>query len=124
MYHLFSEEEQIKALSEAIRVTKTSGIIFAAYCMGDASVLSFGFRQGHIHELIDKCMLNTETFSTFSNLWDIFKLYRKEDIDKLKNKFNVTELHFAASDGYTNHMRDTIAGMDNETNFIFSAKIN
>ena len=34
MYHLFTMEDQLKALSEAIRVTKKGGILFAAYCMG------------------------------------------------------------------------------------------
>ena len=40
MYHLFTEEEKLQALAEAIRVTKKGGIIFSAYCMGDASALS------------------------------------------------------------------------------------
>lgn len=115
MYHLFTGEEQEKALSEAIRVTNTGGVIFAAYCMGDASVLTYGFIRGHIHEIIDKCMLNTETFETFSNPWDIFKLYRKEDIDKLREIHQVTQLHFVASDGYANHMREALASMSDET---------
>ena len=46
MYHLFTTEDKRKALSEAIRVAKKSGVIFAAYCMGDASVLSYGFIRG------------------------------------------------------------------------------
>lgn len=115
MYHLFTKEEQEKALSEAIRVTKSGGVIFAAYCMGDASVLTYGFIRGHIHEIIDKCLLNTETFETFSNPWDIFKLYRKEDIDILREKHQVTQLHFVASDGYANHMREALASMSDET---------
>ena len=112
MYHLFTTEDKLKALSEAIRVTKKGGIVFAAYCMGDASVLSCGFIRGEIYNIIEKCMLNTETFDTFSNPWDIFELHRKEDIDKLRSEFNVTQLHFVASDGYTNHMRATIDNMD------------
>ena len=32
MYHLFTVEDQKKALAEAIRVTKPGGVIFAAYC--------------------------------------------------------------------------------------------
>ena len=115
MYHLFTKDEQHKALSEAIRVTKQVGIIFAAYCMGDASVLSYGFIHGHIHEIIDKCMLNTETFETFSQPWDIFELYRKENIDALRGEFDVTQLHFVASDGYANHMREALADMDEDT---------
>lgn len=112
MYHLFTTEDKLKALSEAIRVTKKGGIIFAAYCMGDASILSYGFIRGQIYNIIEKCMLNTESFDTFSNPWDIFALYRKEDIDKLRAQFHVTQLHFIASDGYTNHMRATVDQMD------------
>lgn len=115
MYHLFTVEEQEKALAEAVRVTKTGGVVFAAYCMGDPSVLSYGFIRGHIREIVDKCMLDTETFATFSNPWDIFELYRKENIDSLREGFHVTQLHFVASDGYANHMRETLADMDNET---------
>ncbi len=114
MYHLFTREDKLKALSEAIRVTKQGGIIFAAYCMGDASILSYGFVRGEIYNIIKKCMLNTETFDTFSNPWDIFELHRKEDIDKLRSEFNVTQLHFVASDGYTNHMRETVDQMDDQ----------
>lgn len=60
-------------------------------------------------------MLNTETFDTFSNPWDLFELYRKEDIDALRKHFSVTQLHFLATDGYTNHMRDTVERMDGTT---------
>ncbi len=38
MYHLFTVEDQKKALSEAIRVTKKGGVIFAAYCGNDATI--------------------------------------------------------------------------------------
>ena len=114
MYHLFTTKDKLKALSEAIRVTKKDGIIFVAYCMGDASVLSYGFVRGQINDIIDLCMLNTETFETFSKPWDIFELYRKEDIDKLRGKFNVTQLHFVATDGFTNHMRDTVDEMEDQ----------
>ena len=115
MYHLFTTEDKLKALSEAIRVTKKNGVVFVAYCMGDASVLSYGFIRGEIFNIIEKCMLNTETFDTFSHPWDIFELYRKEDIDQLRQHFNVTERHFVASDGYTNHMRETVDHMDERT---------
>ena len=102
MYHLFTREDKLKALSEAVRVTKKGGIVFAAYCMGDASVLSYGFIRGEIYNIIEKCMLDTETFDTFSNPWDIFELYRKEDIDNLRSEFAVTQLHFVASERNSN----------------------
>ena len=119
MYHLFSKEDKLRALSEAIRVTKRGGIIFVAYCMGDASILAYGFGKGEIHNLIEKCMLNTETFDTFSNPWDLFELHRKEDIDALRAYFDVTQLHFVATDGYTNHIRELVNGMDEKTYDVF-----
>ena len=119
MYHLFTVEEKLQALSEAIRVTKKGGIIFSAYCMGDASVLLYGFIHKQIHNIIDKCMLDPVTFETFSKPWDLFELHRKEDIDALRGHFPVTQLHFLATDGYANHMRKTLAEMDEDTFQLF-----
>lgn len=119
MYHLFTRNEQHRALAEAVRVTKPGGVVFAAYCMGDASILSYGFVKGKIHELVKKCMLNTETFDTFSNPWDIFELYRKEDIDSLRSALDVAPLHYVAADGYAKHMQDTMEKMDDETFQLF-----
>lgn len=119
MYHLYTEEDKLKALSEAIRVTKRGGVIFAAYCMGDASVLIYGFGKGMIRELLEKCMLDPETFDTFSNPWDLFELHRKEDIDALRSHFDVTQLKFIATDGYVNHVRELVSQMDDETYELF-----
>lgn len=115
MYHLFTEEDKLRALSEAIRVTKPGGVIFAAYCMADPTVLTYGFIRGEIRNIIEKCMVDPTTFQTFSNPWDIFELHRKEDIDALRSRFPVTQLHFVASDGYAQHMRPTMEAMDDET---------
>ena len=61
LYHLFTREDKLRALSEAIRVTKKGGVVFAAYCMGDATVLTYGFVRGEIHRIIRQCMLDTDT---------------------------------------------------------------
>ena len=119
MYHLFTEEEKLQALSAAIRVTKKGGIVFSAYCMGDASVLMYGFGKGKIHEILEKCMIDPVTFKTFSQPWDLFELHRKEDIDALRSHFPVTQLHFLATDGYANHMRQTMSEMDEDTFRLF-----
>ena len=60
-------------------------------------------------------MLNPETFETFSHPWDLFELYRKEDIDALRSTLPVTPLHYVAADGYANHMREALAQMDDQT---------
>ena len=119
MYHLYEDADKHKALSEAIRVTKKGGVIFAAYCMGDASVLQYGFGKGVIHELIEKCLLDPETFETFSNPWDLFELVRKEDIEALRSCYAVTPLHFVAADGYAPYIRERLGEMDKETYDLF-----
>jgi 2-polyprenyl-3-methyl-5-hydroxy-6-metoxy-1,4-benzoquinol methylase len=115
MYHLYTREDKLQALREAIRVTKPGGVVFMAYCISDASVLDYGFMRGHIFELIEKNMLETEHFNTFSNPWDVFELVRKEDVDALMRDFAVKRLHYVASDGYTNHMQATVDSMDDKT---------
>ncbi len=115
MYHLFTEEEKLLALSEAIRVTKKGGVVFAAYCMADPSILMHGFMKGNIRQLIGDGMVDPVTFKAYSHPWDLFELHRKEDIDALRSRFDVNQLHFVAADGYANHMRETLAHMDDET---------
>lgn len=115
MYHLFTKEEQKKALSEAVRVTKPGSVL----CVADPSILCYGFIRGGIHELLEKKLLDTETFTARSNPWDLFQLYRTEDIDALRQGEPVTGLHFVATDGHTNYMRDVVDGMDAETYEIY-----
>ena len=115
MYHLFTTQDKRQALGEAIRVTKPDGIVFVAYCMADPSILDYGFRQGHIHELVEKKMVETEGFKAFSSPRDLFELHRREDINELMRGFDITRLNFVAADGYTNHMRETVENMDEAT---------
>lgn len=119
MYHLFTEAEKLAALREAVRVTKRGGVIFAAYCMADASVLCYGFIRGHIQELIGKGMLDPVTFRAFSKPSELFELHRVEDIESLRSTLAVTPLHLVASDGYANHMRETLAQMDDAAYAIY-----
>lgn len=115
MYHLFTEKDKLAALSEAIRVTKKGGIIFAAYCMSDPSILQYGFVKGNIHALIDRKMVDTDTFKAYSSPAEIFELHRKADIDALRANFDVEQLHFVAADGFANHIRAALGEMDAET---------
>ena len=82
MYHLFSYEDKLKAISEAKRVTKTNGIIFVAYVMNEYSVLVHGFRDGHIKESLESGKLD-ETFQTQTNIDDLYSYIRLNTINKL-----------------------------------------
>lgn len=115
MYHLFTEDDKLKALSEALRISKKGGLLFTSYCICDASIIMYGFRRGNIHSLIEKGLLDTESFKTHSTPAEIFELYRKEDVDALMKHFQVSRLHYVATDLATNFMRETVDSMDDET---------
>ena len=115
MYHLFEESDRRQALREAVRVTKKGGIIFAAYCMLDASILCYCFARNQLNELIREDRIDLTDFSQIHSRLDYFCLDRKESIDALREGLGVTQLHFAATDGYANHMRESLAQMDEQT---------
>ncbi len=96
MYHLFNDEDKHKALSEAIRVAKKGGVIYASYCNNETTVYSY-FNSGKILDCVDKEML-TETYHFKSIPEEVFELYRKSDIDELMKGYNTTRLHFVGVD--------------------------
>ena len=114
MYHLFTVEEQLQALSEAIRVTKKGGIVMAAYCGNDATIVQFCFGRGMLREKRYQDLIDFETFKASSDPAELFQLYRIEDIDALMENFNTERLHFVGTDMATNYMRDTIDAMEDE----------
>lgn len=115
MYHLFVEADKLAALGEAIRVTRDGGVLFAAYCMNEATVYQYGFVKGNIYSELEMQHIDPVTFRCKSVPELIFELYRREDIDALMSHFAVTRLHYVASDLMTNHMRDVIDAMDDKT---------
>ncbi len=114
MYHLYNEEDQLRALSEALRVTKQGGVIFAAYCGNDATVVNFCFGKGMILHEHYRALMDFDTFKASSNPEDLFQLYRKEDIDALMAHFDAERLHYVGTDMATRYMDDTINAMSDE----------
>ena len=115
MYHLYTPEEQKKALSEAMRITKTDGYIFIAYCMLDPSVLTRAFAENRLQEFIDTELINIDTFETFFPPHGVFKLYTSDEIFDLTNPLGARRLHFVATDGYAPHMNKSVEKMDDFT---------
>ena len=114
MYHLYTLEEQKKALAEAIRVTKPGGIVFAAYCGNDATVLQCCFGRGFLKDPRYLALTDLDTFKLSSTPEEIFALHRREDIDALMNGLPVQRLHFVGTDMATGYLRDTVDQMDDK----------
>lgn len=114
MYHLFTVPEQLEALSEAIRVAKKGGVIFAAYCGNEATMVQYCFGRGMLKEQRYRDLVDPVTFKASSDPAELFQLYRKEDIDRLMQVFPVTRLHYVGTDMATNYMRQAVDEMDDE----------
>lgn len=115
MYHLFTEEEQKKALCEAVRVTKKGGTIFAAYVGNDSVILQYCFGKGFINIEPYASLVDPVTFKADSDPSELFVLDRKEDIEALTEGLPVERLNFVGTDMATYYMRETIDNMDDET---------
>lgn len=118
MYHLFTTEDKIKALSEAKRVTKTNGIILVAYVMNDYSILIHGFRDGYIKESLAQGKID-ENFQTHTSIEDLYSYIRIEDIDYLNQVTQLQRIKIIASDGPADYMRPILNKMDEETFELF-----
>lgn len=114
MYHLFTVDDQRKALTEAIRVTRPGGVVFAAYCGSDATAIQYCFIRGMFKEPHYRALADPVTFKLHSDPAEVFALHRREDIDGLMDGLPVERLHFVGTDMATGYMRDTIDQMDDE----------
>lgn len=115
MYHLFTEKEQKRALSEAVRVTKEGGTIFAAYCGNDATIVNFCFGKGMINTEPYSSLIDPVSFKAESTPEELFVLYRKEDIEALTKDLPAERLNFVGTDMAAGYISDIIDGMDDNT---------
>lgn len=118
MYHLYTKEDKVKALSEAKRVTKQGGIILVAYCMNEYSIVLHGFKDGYIKESIQNGKVD-DTFRVTPKPEDLYDYVRIEDIDSYNEAVGLKRLQIVAADGPANYMRQTLNAMDEETYELF-----
>ncbi len=96
MYHLFTDEDKHRAISEALRVAKKGAVIFAAYCNNDTCMYKMFYKK-KILDYLDSGLID-ENYHAYSSPNLVFELYRKPDIDNLMKDYNVTRLHFVGVD--------------------------
>ncbi len=113
MYHLFGFEDKIKALSEAKRVTKPGGVILAAYCMNEYSVITYAFKEKHILECHKQGRLS-DTFQTLSGPEDLYDYMRLEDINKLNEAVGLERIKIISPDGPANYIRPFLNQLSDE----------
>ena len=114
MYHLYTKEDKLQALREAVRVTKPGGRILVAYCMNEATVIQDAFVLGNLRDYSERGLLGPD-WHCKSDPKEVFELVRSEEIAELDAEIPVKRLKLIAADGATNYMRKFVDEMDDET---------
>lgn len=114
MYHLYTQQDKLRALKEAVRVTKPGGRILVAYCMNEPTIIEYGFMNNNTRSLVENDLL-TEDWHCKSDPKEVFELYRTEDIAALDAEIPVQRLKLVAADSATHYISDIIDAMDDET---------
>ena len=114
LYHLHTEEDKLKALTEAARVAKKGGLIFCAYTMNEYAVTQYCFGQNKIKENIAAGQID-KSFKTVSRDGDLYSYVRLEDINALKEKSGLERVKIFSPDGPADYMRRELNAMDQET---------
>lgn len=114
LYHLIGDEEKVKALREAKRVTKPGGLIFVAYLMNEYSILSYCFDQDRISELKAKGVVDSD-FHIQSQEDELYDYVRLEDVDRLNRMAGLERVTVFSPDGAADYMRTRLNQMSEET---------
>ena len=113
MYHLFSYEDKLKALSEAKRICKEGGVIFVAYLMNEYGILTYGFKERHIKEVKDEGRL-TKDYQCISKEEHLYDYVRIETINRLKEDTELERVCLFTPDGPSNYMRPFLNQLSEE----------
>jgi len=113
MYHLFNIDDKVKALSEAKRITKPGGYILVAYVMNEYSIITYGFKENHITEVIKNNKI-TKDFHTISSPADLYDYVRIEDIDAYNKLCGLRRYKILSPDGAANYIRPFLNQLTDE----------
>ncbi len=114
LYHLVGDEEKLKALGEAKRVTKPGGLIFVAYLMNEYSILSYCFDEDRIGGLMERGAVDA-FFHIQASSDELYDYVRLEDIDRLDREAGLERVTIFSPDGPADYMRTRLNQMSDET---------
>ncbi len=114
LYHLFGDEQKLRALSEAKRVTKPGGLIMVAYLMNEYSILSYCFDEDRIEGLMERGVVDQD-FHIRAQEGELYDYIRLEDIDRLNKMAGLERVTIFSPDGAADYMRTRLNQMSEQT---------
>lgn len=118
LYHLIGDDEKLKALREAKRVTRPGGIILVAYLMNEYSILSYCFDQDRIGDLRARGFVDDE-FHVRCEVGELYDYVRLDDINRLNAAAGLERVTIFSPDGAADYMRTRLNYMSDESFRLF-----
>lgn len=114
LYHLIGDDEKLKALNEAKRVTKPGGLIFVAYLMNEYSILSYCFDEDRIDDFLARGVVD-KNFHIQADEGELYDYVRLEDINRLNERAGLQRVTIFSPDGAADYMRTRLNRMNEKT---------
>ncbi len=119
LYHLFSDEETRKVISESIRVTKKGGKIYLAFLLFDFTLIKWGFQNKNLYENFGDDKMVSSNFKPNNSEELIFNMRYLDEVKKILDNFDAKQLHHVASDGIGNIINFDLENMTDEEYKVF-----
>jgi SAM-dependent methyltransferase len=113
LYHLHAQEDKMRAMLEAKRVTRPGGRILAAYVMNEFSVITYAFKERHVLEALQEDMLDASYHCT-DRANPLYSMVRLEDIEALNREAGLVREKIVAADGAANYIRPYLNALTEE----------
>lgn len=114
LYHLIGDDEKLRALAEAKRVTKPGGLIFVAYLMNEYSILSYCFDEDRIGGLMERGAVDAD-YHIQAGPDELYDYVRLADIDRLDRQAGLERVTIFSPDGPSDYMRTRLNRMSDDT---------
>lgn len=112
LYHLYTEQDQDRAIAEAIRVTRPGGIVAIAYLTSDSIMVDWALDDHHLITAQNTDF--DENFRIINTEEGVFAAFYINEFCQMMGNHNITFLHNVATDGLSHHIRDRIDALPEE----------
>ncbi len=112
LYHLYTREDQEKALGEAVRVTKDGGMIAVAYLSSDSVMVDWALKDHHLLDGYRKDF--DENYKMINYPEGVFAAFYIDEFEEMMRRFPVVMEHNVATDGMARHVREEIDSLSDE----------
>lgn len=113
LYHLFTHEDKLKAITEAKRVLKPGGYLLIMYIMNEYAVITYAFKEGNLAHCLENNMLD-ENFQCQTREKDLYSYVRIEEINSLLEDSKLSRYKIIGVDGATDYIRPVLNKLSEE----------